>query len=187
MDLNQPFEQILDSDEEIQKVYKPNKFKMFSALFMYVLFCWIWIAIFTAGIILSDLQDPYTWWISLIVIAALLVFMLLVTWLIFALEYKNTFYAYTNKRIVIRRGVFGVDFKSLDMNMVGAITVNVSLLDKILRRGTGTIIFGSMASPMSNNGMFFRFAHVTEVYDKYKEIKSVIDEQKLRNKNPINS
>ncbi len=187
MEQNNPFEPILDSDEYIQKIYKPNKLKMYLSSFLASLFFFLWLAIICTGVGMSDVNDPNMWWVGLLIAVGIWVVFLFVLWLFLALSYKNTFYAYTNKRIVIRRGVFGVDFKSLDMNMVGAITVNVSLLDKILRRGTGTIIFGSMASPMANNASFFRFANITEVYDRYKEIKTVIDEQKLRNKNPINS
>ena len=187
MELNSPFEQILDSDEYIQKIFKPNKLKMYLSSFLASLFLFLWLAIIFVGIELTDAESTDLWWVGLVISVAIWVVFLLFMWLFLVLSYKNTFYAYTNKRIVIRRGIFGVDFKSLDMNMVGAITVNVTLLDKILRKGTGTIVFGSMASPIANNGMYFRFANISNIYDRYKEIKSVIDEQKNTQKSPINS
>ena len=29
--------------------------------------------------------------------------------------YKNVYYAYTNKRVIIRSGIFGVDYKSINL------------------------------------------------------------------------
>ena len=95
----------------------------------------------------------------------------------------GTYYAYTNKRVIIRKGIFGVDYKSLDMSMIGAVDVSVTLLDKIVHKNTGTIAFGSMANPMGNqNGFMFKFAHVYNPYETYKEIKTVIDEFKNKKK-----
>jgi hypothetical protein len=96
--------------------------------------------------------------------------------------YYKLFYAYTNKRVIIRTGIFGVDYKSLDMAMIGAVNVYVSLLDKILQKNTGTLTFGSMASPMmtasGQAGSMFRFANIEMPYDLYREIKNAIDEYK---------
>ena len=106
----------------------------------------------------------------------LIAFIMLLT----ALHYKNVYYAYSNKRIIIRSGIFGVDYKSLDMSMIGATDVYVSLLDKIMKKNTGSLTFGSAASPVggSNNASGYRFNHVTAPYETCKEIKSYIDSYK---------
>ena len=58
-------------------------------------------------------------------------------------------------------------------------TVNVNILDKIINKNTGTISYGSMASPVGGqNGPMFRFANIINPYETYKEIKGVIDEYK---------
>ena len=102
--------------------------------------------------------------------------------LLFAwLHYKNLYYAYTNKRIIIRSGIFGVDFKSLDMGMIGAVNVYVSLLDKIVRKNTGSIMFGSTASPIGyaqSSGSVYRYKHIDAPYETCREIKSFIDNYK---------
>ena len=84
---------------------------------------------------------------------------------------------YTNKKLHI----FGVDFKSLDMSMIGAVNVYVSLIDKLVHKNTGSISFGSTASPIGYNqssAAAYKFSHIANPYETYKEIKSFIDEYK---------
>ena len=101
--------------------------------------------------------------------------------ILISLWYKKTFYCITNKRIIIRTGYIGVDYKSLDFTMLSAITVNVNWIDKIIRKNTGSISFGSMASPITNNGgAKFAFFYISNPYETYKEIKNIIDEHKLK-------
>jgi len=71
-----------------------------------------------------------------------------------------------------------VDFKSLDRKMIGAIDVNVSLLDKLLRKNTGTLKYGSMSSPINNQTSTYVFAHISNPYENYKKIKECIDDCK---------
>lgn len=181
------FEPILDSDENIVKVFKPHKGKLFTSNLLASFFCWCWILI---PAIIGMLTDPETgeftpteWWIVVGVCLGIVILFTGITILFTALSYKNTYYAYTNKRVIIRKGIFGVDYKSLDMSMIGAVDVSVTLLDKIVHKNTGTIAFGSMANPMGNqNGFMFKFAHVYNPYETYKEIKTVIDEFKNKKK-----
>ena len=96
-----------------------------------------------------------------------------------ALWCNKTVYAWTNKRVLIRTGYIGVDYKSLDLNMVGALSVNVNIVDKILHKNTGTISFGSMASPMTvQNASKFSFSFIRDPYQVYKEVKVYIDQKK---------
>ena len=66
--------------------------------------------------------------------------------------------------------------------MIGAVDVYVSLIDRVLRKNTGTIAFGSMASPMyhSSGASSYRFAHVVMPYETCREIKEKIDEYKSK-------
>ena len=177
------FNNILDKDEQIVKVFKPNKLKMFFSMFFKWFWCWIWfllvllLEVFVPGTDDGD-NAVNTSWEAVAAFGVIIAVLIIINIICFVLEYKKTFYAYTNKRVVIRRGIIGVDYKSLDMSMIGAVTVNVTLLDKIVHKNTGTIVFGSMASPMQQNNFMFRFANITTPYEVYKEIKSVIDDFK---------
>ena len=56
-----------------------------------------------------------------------------------------------------------------------------SLIDKIVRKNTGSISFGSTASPIAysqSSGAVYKFNHVLKPYETCKEIKSFIDEYK---------
>lgn len=177
------FEPILDADEKVVKVFKPHKGKMFTSSLLASFACWFWTIIVAVIGMLTDPETgeftPKEWWIVAVVCIGIVVFFVGLTVLFTALTYKNTYYAYTNKRVIIRKGIFGVDYKSLDMSMIGAVDVSVSLIDKIVCKNTGTIAFGSMANPMGNqNGFMFKFAHISKPYETYKEIKTVIDEFK---------
>lgn len=178
------FEPILDDNEKVIKVFKPNKFMMyfkdmfatvasFLGMYLVLLIC----------LIGATLDDPSAFpplWKTILVSLAIFVVIvgvvLLLEWLFLHLYYKNVFYGYTNKRIVIRKGIFGVDYKALDIKMIGASDVNVSLLDKIMKRNTGTIQYGSMASPINGTTPVGNFviANIEDPYNVYKEIKSYI-------------
>ncbi|MCK9575633.1 MAG: PH domain-containing protein [Clostridia bacterium] len=173
------FTNILDKDEVIIRTFKPNKAKLFLSSILLTFFVLIWIvATPLIGMLSSGVNVQIIVPITLLALAFILVVALLFT----SIYYSNLYYAYTNKRLIIRTGVFGVDYKSLDMAMIGAINVYVSLLDKLLKKNTGSITFGSMASPMvssSNGGVSnYKFAHIVAPYDSYREIKNIIEDYK---------
>lgn len=177
------FEPILDADEKVVKVFKPHKGKMFTNVCLLSFLSWFWAVIVAVIGMLTDPETgefaPAEWWIIVAVCAGIIIVCFGITILFTALSYKNTYYAYTNKRVIIRKGIFGVDYKSLDMSMIGAVDVSVSVIDKILCKNTGSIAFGSMANPMANqNGFMFKFSHILKPYETYKEIKTVVDEYK---------
>lgn len=178
------FEPILDDNEKVVKVFKPNKFMMYFKDMFATVASFLGMYLFVLiGLILSTLEEPEAYpplWktilISLAIFVGLVGVILLLEWLFLHLYYKNVYYGYTNKRIVIRKGIFGVDYKALDIKMIGASDVNVSLLDKIMKRNTGTIRYGSMASPINGTTPVGNFviANIEDPYNVYKEIKSYI-------------
>ena len=172
------FDKILDEDEKIIKVFKPNKVKFFVSVLVTVFLALIFFVIFSfLPIFVPDEEGFVLGAIYLLIPFGFFVFAEILALVLGKIYYKNVFYAYTNKRVVIRSGIFGVDYKSLDLSMIGAVDVYVSLLDKILKKDTGTIIFGSMASPMiaSRGESKYRLANIVMPYETCKEIKSYID------------
>lgn len=179
------FEKILDKDEKIIKVFKPHKGKFFfTTLFSWGFSCLL-IALFLAcAIIFPDDGGVFEPVLLIIPIGFFVLSMVLVL-LFSSIYYKNVYYAYSNKRIIIRSGVFGVDFKSLDMSMIGAVNVYVSLFDKIIKKNTGSIMFGSTASPIGYQtaSTYYRFNNIQMPYETCKEVKSYIDEYRQKNSN----
>lgn len=183
-DLIRAFDDVLDNDEKIVKGFKPCKAKLFfSNIFggLMPTFILILFSVFVMLMPEDSSPDKVELLVAIIVPASIFLVVLFFDVLFTSLYYKNTFFAYTNKRVLIRSGIFGVDYKSLDIDKIGASNVYVSLLDKILRKNTGTIRFGSASSPMANNSNLYCFNHIYEPYKVYKEIKQYIVEKQKNN------
>lgn len=174
--MEKEFENVLDNDEIVVKAWKSNKVR-------YFLGYWIWIGLWTlalVGAIISNVVTKNTYWMDNILPISIL-FVLSWVMLLFAwLYYRNVFYCYTNKRIIIKSGIIGVDYHSLYLKSITAINVHVGILDKLIRKNTGTILFGAASSQIGGgaNGVNpYRFACLVDPYTLYKELKTTIDEQ----------
>ena len=177
------FEEILDQDEKILKVIKPHKGKFYTYIGISSFFYGLILALLFLPTCFIESNETVTVFepIMLIIPAAVFVLTIALTFLFAWLYYKKTFYAYSNKRVLIRTGIIGVDYKSLDLEMIGAVDVNVTLLDKIVHKKTGNISFGSMASPMgyaNSRYSSYRFSNIVLPYDEYKIIKNLIAEKR---------
>jgi len=148
---------ILEDDEKIIKTYKPVQKTIrnyFGLFYMLVI--------------------PIAGWIALI-LSWPIIYPFYRAW------YKKRAYAVTNKRIIVRGGIIGVDFKFLEYKSINATTVNVGITDKVSKTNTGTITFGSPASPIgmvNANGIVsnpFVFMHIENPYEEHKFIKQIIN------------
>lgn len=169
------FQNILIRDEKIIKTIKPNKFKF---LFSYSVWAFVVLALFAlVGVLTCTIRDdagalaPIAVTITIFALGAVVAMGIIVMAI---LSYVKRYYAITNKRILIRCGVFAACYKTLDMDKIGAINVNTSLFDKMLGQKTGSISLGSLASPITPDGAFYELAAVVDTYDLYQEIKAII-------------
>lgn len=173
------FENILDDDEKVIKVIRPHKGKVYlSRILCTALPCLLYVALILAMVFIPS-DEPMSKTDKLIALCSIIGFCVVIFAIVLlftALYFKHTYYAVTNKRLIIRTGIIGVDFKSLDYRNLGATDVYVSILDKILHKNTGTLRFGNASSPMGTNKMYC-FSHVVEPYNLYKEIKQYIAQQ----------
>ena len=177
------FDNVLDKNEQILRVIKPNKLKLFVYWFLSAFWINVWIAI--VGILPFCFEEAIPWEYFLIPVGVI-VLVFICTGIFAAIYYKNNYFAYTNSRILIRSGIIGIDFKSLDMRYVGALNVKVGFVDKVLKQETGTITFGSMSSPMATSkAVGYNFSHVEKPYELYKEMKQIVEEVKEKYKNVI--
>ena len=136
------FDDILEDDEYVVRIIKPSKRRYWKSLLFFA------IPLF---------------WAHFIVIMVLTLFTLPY---FYARGYKNTYYAYTNKRLIVRKGMIGVDYHSLDYKDIAATTVNVGILDK--KGNTGSVFFKSPSSSIA-------FNYVEEPYALMKEIKQYMN------------
>ena len=145
------FDDILESDEQIVKIIKPSKsryWKFFLTPFLIPIFL------------------PH-----FIVIMACTLFFIIP--LIYARNYKNLYYAYTNKRLIVRNGVTSVKYKTMNYESITSMKVNVGLLDK------GKIKTGTLEFKNSNFSVrakaILEFEYVEAPYDLMEEIKAYIN------------
>jgi len=181
--MKESFEIILEKDEKIIKVVKPVKAKMLISCLAMVL--GIWAICYVSGVWVVFIPDiGLDWWIGVVISAGSLVLPVIISLPFFLVGYKNRYYAYTNKRVIIRTGVFGIDYKGLDLKAIDAVNVYVSFFDKIVKKNTGSLKFGSKASPIINYGNGsggYKFVHIEKPYEFYKEVKEYIDVTKNTN------
>ena len=142
------FNEILEKDEKIIKVIKPHK-----------------------GRYMKDFLIPFLiplFWPHLIII---LVATLFTPFYFIPKGYKNVYYAYTNKRLIVRKGMFGNNYDSLEYKDITSTSVNVGFFDK--KSNTGTLIF---VSPSSHHEHPMNFAHIQNPYQEMNKIKEHINE-----------
>ena len=184
------FELILDADESIIKTYKPNK-KRFVLLGLVsclpsLIFPGLIIMFAVLGLngiisVTDDAGNPdYSGPIIMLIFGGIIALFLLIGAFYPVLRYKKALYCITNKRIIIRHGIIGADFKSLNLKDISTVLVEVNFLDKFVKPNTGTIRFGSAATPMlqgnqKNGYVPFAFQHVDNPYETYREVKTYVD------------
>ena len=185
------FELILDKEETILKTYKPNKKRFvfvsllggIPALIFPAVFLILGILMIARVIDVTDengnpeLLGP----IFFLIFGGIFVFFILFGMFSVFFKYKKALYCITNKRIIVRHGFIGVDFRSLNLDAIGAVNVEVNFLDKLIRPNTGKITFASAAAPMVQPNqktafLPFEFACVDNPYEVYREVKEIISE-----------
>ena len=141
------FNDILEKDEHVVKVIKPKKGRYWKSL------------IFPFAIPL--------FWPHLII---MLVGTLFTLPFFYAKGYKNLYYAYTNKRLIIRSGKIGIDYQSLEYKDITSTSVYVGFLDKGSKTGSLTFV-----SPSVHNGKPMKFDYIENPYETMKEIKEYMN------------
>ena len=172
------FDQILGKGEEIIDCIKPNKVRyiwlnlLAIFLFSLLIFGIPFILIFFG--LAAEADEGIIPAIGLAVVFGLI---LIVSIIVLFVGYKKVVYCYTNKRIIIRSGIIGIDYKTLDYELIGGISVNVGLFDKMMKENTGTISFASAAVRVTNGSGAtpYVFHGVDKPYELYKKIKDVFD------------
>ena len=94
------------------------------------------------------------------------------------LVYRYTYYAITDKRVIIQKGVIGRDFEIVDFDKITNAEVNVGFFDKIFGNETGSIIistagtftytprYGRIKKPYTLNNIYNPY----EVFKFFKKI-----------------
>ncbi|MDD5262010.1 MAG: PH domain-containing protein [Methylacidiphilales bacterium] len=87
------------------------------------------------------------------------------------LVHGNTCYAYTNKRLMLRSGFWGTDFKAIDYDQISELDVTVNPIENMI--GVGTIRAFSGATNSKGVRIYDSFIGIDKPYEIYKQIKEV--------------
>jgi len=80
------------------------------------------------------------------------------------LSFHNTLFAYSDKRVMMRTGFIGTDFKTIDYDKISDIEVTVGIVEKMYN--VGTIRFFSGRTQTNDDG------HTTKLYDSWSAIEN---------------
>ena len=181
---------ILDDDEQIVESFKPNKIRytLINSIIWVIVFLVFSVPFFVTGLlgvigVMKFLNDTdgtrdFAAPIVFIIVAAIILAIVITSIIGMFFRYKNSLYVITNKRFIIRSGFIGVDYKSLTFDVIGYADVRVDFLDKLIHPNTGTILFGSAATPIINGQKggtsTFSFSYVENPYEVYKKVQACI-------------
>ncbi len=87
------------------------------------------------------------------------------------LVHGNTCYAVSNRRLMIRSGFWGTDFKTVDFDKITDMEVNVNPLENLF--GVGTIRAFSGTVSRKGVNMYDKFVGISDPYGVFKKIKKV--------------
>ena len=167
------FDSIKDDDEEILWRDKPKFIPyVISALGLGVGVL-IFVAVYYS--IAKNISDKdNTTGNSLIWFIVLPIILFLFSFLNKILSYSNTSYAFTNKRVIVRSGFIGTDFKIIDYDKISDIEVSVNFIERAFN--VGTIKFYSGRTEL-NEGittkLYDRWEAISNPYEIFKQLKKV--------------
>jgi membrane protein YdbS with pleckstrin-like domain len=176
-DLLPEFESIKDDKEEILWTGKP-KFtpfilaNFFGGIFI-ILFALIWIfANRNWGTNNGNDTSSYFWLFGLLpLVVGLLAFLKRV------FSFSNTVYSYSDKRVMMRTGFIGTDFKTIDYDKISDIEVTVSVVEKMYNVGTIRFFSGRTQTDEGNT---------TKLYDSWSAIENPYEVFKMVKQTSVN-
>ena len=89
-------------------------------------------------------------------------------------SYSNTSYAFTNKRVMVRTGFIGTDFKSIDYDKISDIEVTVNAVERAFNVGTIKFFSGrTQTDDGVTSKLYDRWEAIPNVYEIFKKVKQV--------------
>ena len=167
------FESVKDADEEILWTGKPRFIPfIFSGLgvaLYTLLFGVVWIVINLNVPHKDDGMGRWFWMFGLLALAQGFF-----PWINRVLSYSNTIYAYSNKRVMMRTGFIGTDFKSIDYDKISDIEVTVNILERAYDVGTVRFFSGRTKTDENNTTKIYdSWIAIGDPYAAFKAVKQI--------------
>lgn len=89
-------------------------------------------------------------------------------------SYSNTRYAYSSRRVMIRSGFIGTDFKIIDYDKISDIQVTVNFVERLFNVGTIRFYSGRTESDEGTIvKVYDRWEAIANPYEVFKQLKTV--------------
>lgn len=167
------FEQVLDKEEKIIWIGKPKFIPFLTSGLPFLGLGIIWFCIDYFGFIRN--MDSLS--IDIGVVIPFFLLHLFPFWgsvlnmFRLVLVYNNTYYTYTNRRIMMRSGFWGTDFKAIDYDKISDIEVNVNPIEQMFNVGTVEAYSGRDNSKGGRE--YDKFIAIENPYEVFKMIKQI--------------
>ncbi|MDO8481318.1 MAG: PH domain-containing protein, partial [Nanoarchaeota archaeon] len=108
-------------------------------------------------------------WVGIVLVFGIPLYQILV--------YKHVYYAITNKRVLLQKGLIGRDFEMVDFDQITNAEVNVGLFDNLFGGNSGSILISTAGSFTS--GRYgpvqrpYTLRNIDKPYDVFKLFKQV--------------
>jgi len=171
------FESIKDDNEEILWTGKPRFipfiFKDFLGGLVTIGFALVWVITASGWDKNSDnSMSNYFWLFGLIPLAVGLF-----SFLKKVFSFSNTAYSYSDKRVMMRSGFIGTDFKTIDYDKISDIEVTVSVVEKLFNVGSVRFFSGRTQTDEGNT---------TKLYDSWSAIENPYEVFKMVKQTSLN-
>ncbi len=165
------FEAIRDPDEEIFWTGKPNFLAFSIRGIPLLLFGLVWGAIDYFGFIRNMEADLAGFTIPFFALHLLPFWAGILNMLRLLLVHRNILYAFSNRRLMMRSGFWGTDFKVIDFDQISDLEVKVNPIENLLGVGTVQAFSGHISDKGGRS--YDRFIGIAAPYDLFRRIKQV--------------
>lgn len=171
INLSSKFNAVKDRDEEIYWVGKPNFTAFIITGIPFLILGLLWGSFDYFGFIRHAKNMPLGFAVPFFTLHLIPFWGSILNMVRLFLVHDNTCYAFTNKRLMMRSGFWGTDFKALDYDRITEIDVNVNPIENML--GVGTIRAFSGSTNNRGARIYDYFIGVDNPYEVFKSIKGV--------------
>ena len=168
------FDSIKDKDERIiwtgRPIFVPYILSGLWAYSLYILFSIIWFALGTQVKPENDSSGGLGIWLSLLPLA-----LFLFKFFSRLFSFSNTCYAYSDKRVMMRTGFIGTDFKIIDYDKISDVEVTVNFIERAYNVGTIKFFSGRTKTDDGNTTKLYDdWEAIPNPYEVFKQVKQVM-------------
>ncbi len=169
------FNHLLEENEKIVIQTKPKFGTYLVRVFIMLIFMAVPIVCFYINELTKDIAIIY------VIFMLILIFLIgCVGWL----KYKSYLYCITDKKVIIRSGIIGRDFRVLALESITTIDIKIGLSDKLCGNKTASLVFLNASNSTfrsSENETGYNknaFLHIENANAVYKQVKELIKTQR---------